>query len=375
MATSFIRKILTAVDYYTGRYECSVAEGALADECFAIRERVFGAELKRKKTGAPSPGEKDEYDAASVQIACMDVRKGISVGSVRVTPITAFSDHPAYVAEYGLKHIPSDLRARTCVVTRLAVLKEHRRSPAAVLLAMKAYKHVVMRMNMALSIMVCEPNLYPMYRRLGYRPLDRIINSELGGYRLPLVIVLHDYAHLKAVGSPFLKIAAANRFPVVAEGLAWLASFTKDHPCVDTGYRLLSDEDAADLQSVLVDRLSRKGRAELIKNAVTMTCEVGDKIIARGDGGKNLGFVVKGALEVRRGGDLMAVLGQGEVFGEIAFLLDVPRTADVIAAVPKTEVTLVSLSAIARLSRAEDRAQIWQNLARLLARRLAGPQT
>lgn len=93
-------------------------------------------------------------------------------------------------------------------------------------------------------------------------------------------------------------------------------------------------------------------------------------MLARGDGGRNLGFVVEGALEVRVDGAVVSTLGAGDVFGELAFILGAARTADVVAAVPGTRVVLVSLSAVERLDQA-DHTRVWRNLSELLARRLA----
>jgi CRP-like cAMP-binding protein len=59
----------------------------------------------------------------------------------------------------------------------------------------------------------------------------------------------------------------------------------------------------------------------------------GEPIIRRGEEG-GLGFylVLEGRTEVRAGDEVLAQLGPGEYFGEMALLLDdTPRTADVVA--------------------------------------------
>jgi hypothetical protein len=72
------------------------------------------------------------------------------------------------------------------------------------------------------------------------------------------------------------------------------------------------------------------------------SAQPGEVIIRQGDVGHRFYIVRSGRLEVARDGGALARLGPGEAFGEIALLLDVPRTATVTAEVP-TE--LLSLDA------------------------------
>ena len=70
-------------------------------------------------------------------------------------------------------------------------------------------------------------------------------------------------------------------------------------------------------------------------------CSAGDQVIKKGGTARNLFVVLEGHLEVRDGDKLLSVFSPGDVFGEMAFLLDRPRTADVYAA---TDGRVLSLS-------------------------------
>jgi len=370
-----LSKLRTYWDYLTDRYACELVSGADAEQAFAIRQDVFGEELKRAQRGELSVGAQDDFDAHSLQLLCRDTKNGKAIGCLRVTGMSFFNGHPEYEKEYHLHAFPAELQPQVVVATRLAVLREYRQSPAALLLAVKSFEVALTRLGSLLSVIVCEPNLFPMYRRLGYRPLDRIFLSPWGGYRLPLFLVLHDLTHLKACHSPFLPVTKRHVTTIPPQGLAWLADLKTKKPLIDPCFTLIGENETTHYGSILTEGLSHDGLTQLLKNAVTVSCEVGDAIIAQGDGGRNVGFVQSGLLEVRVKGETVALLGPGEVFGEIAFILGTPRSADVIAAAPNTEVVLISLSAVNRLQATSDRTQIWRNLAALLARRVITKNT
>ena len=72
----------------------------------------------------------------------------------------------------------------------------------------------------------------------------------------------------------------------------------------------------------------------LLARLVPLDAAAGDTIIRQGDSGERFYVVRSGAVSVERDGERLALLEQGEAFGEIALLLDVPRTASVTALEP-----------------------------------------
>ena len=69
----------------------------------------------------------------------------------------------------------------------------------------------------------------------------------------------------------------------------------------------------------------------LARELAPVDVSAGSTIIREGEPGDLFYVIASGELEVLSGRERLRVLGRGEGFGELALLLDVPRTADVVA--------------------------------------------
>ena len=103
------------------------------------------------------------------------------------------------------------------------------------------------------------------------------------------------------------------------------------------------------------------------------TCARGDRVIKKDNVAQNMFVVLKGIAEVRDGEDVLAVLTAGEMLGEIAFFLGLPRTRDVYAASDDVEILSLSDSNLKKLIQAhsETAAILLKNITKLLCHRLA----
>ena len=78
-------------------------------------------------------------------------------------------------------------------------------------------------------------------------------------------------------------------------------------------------------------------------------CAAGDRVLKKGGVARNIFVVLDGTLEARDGEQVVGVIRTGEVFGEMAFLLERPRTHDVYAASDSVRVLSLSESTIRKM--------------------------
>lgn len=103
--------------------------------------------------------------------------------------------------------------------------------------------------------------------------------------------------------------------------------------------------------------------------------EPGDALVRQGDLGETMYVIIDGDLEVRRGPEhqktLLAKLGVGDIFGEIALVSRSRRTADVIAASP-TRVLALDWNTLLNLQRFAPflSSRLFLNLSRIMGERM-----
>jgi hypothetical protein len=212
-----------------------------------------------------------------------------------------------------------------------------------------------------------------MYLRLGQRTYaPHNINSPSAGYLVPLLTFLPDAEALRGMGVG----TAPDALPSCVEAvLARSGTVQAEVLSAPDEYwaeirRTLDDLDAQRLS--VFDGFDDDEVKRCIARSTILECEAGDRVLKRGGTARNVFVVLDGTLEVRDGDTIVNVLTAGDVFGEMAFLLEQPRSFDVDAATSGTRVLSLSEGAL-RTMIAEDAAlaaKLLLNVSKLLCVKL-----
>ncbi|MCB1200980.1 MAG: GNAT family N-acetyltransferase [Leptospiraceae bacterium] len=266
------------------------------------------------------------------------------------------------------------------VISRFLIREDYRaRSKAAWKLIQECY-HQCDRNLVPLVFIDCSPHLVKFYEALGFRRYTDNFTDEVLGYKVPMVIILPDVEYLRKVGSPLYIFARKRRdardveewyhatFPDIGDAILAQKVGTE---------RLLSSiaSHQASLP-ITFNQLSQK-----LKTSCVIKSRKNDIVIRQGEMGNEMYLVLSGAVEVifyrsENNPQSLGILGPGDVFGELGFLVRSPRTST-IRALEDTELLMIAADKVEQLvdQYPKETAQLFLELIRLMARRFVDRYT
>ncbi|MEY8247365.1 MAG: cyclic nucleotide-binding domain-containing protein [Bermanella sp.] len=115
---------------------------------------------------------------------------------------------------------------------------------------------------------------------------------------------------------------------------------------------------------------------QLVNDMAMRHYQGGEAIFRLGDVGIGTGLIISGSVNIRVGDKTLANMVEGDFFGEVALVIEAPRTATAVAEGDTQIVFFLRPQLEALLSRAPRQgAKIMQNLARVMANRLGFTNT
>ena len=301
----------------------------------------------------------------------------ILVGTLR---ISWGADGPLaskFYANYDLSRFSSLVSEKQIIVfDRFAVKPEYRGTqvPFQLLAAISFFS---LENHVQLAFCDCKPHLLNLYLGLGFRTYTNSYDSGGAGILVPLIFVCEDLNHLHKVGSPLLAFEQGYTFesdipakiePLIAKGKPGLES-AKEEKIAEwvQAYDLLSQKGTA--QVAMFQDMSEAEVTKILTSSHIIDCKTGDHIIVSGRNSRSVFVILSGSVEIRSGDQITSVRTEGDVVGEIGFLLKGRRIADVVAATDDVRVLSLREKTIRQLQETEPAlaAQLMHNLARIVA--------
>jgi hypothetical protein len=347
------------------------------EELFRFRYAVYVQEMGRYRRTADHEGRRliEPEDAHSFLYGARE-DDGRVVGTSRLT-FGADGFSARQIDQYSLGPFLSEVPARLMAIgERLMVTPSLRGSTVTSMLRELARKDVEAG-GVRLVFGNCEPHLLSMNLATGGRTYaEHNINSEEAGYLIPLVFLDGDRDALATAIGGLLDGDGHPCLPRCVE-----AALT-GNDAVHSASLMAPGEYWAHVQDAL-ERLDQQElhafagldpaeRRECISRSNIIECAPGDRVLKEGGSSHNLFLLLEGTLEVRHDGRLVNVLGPGDVFGEIAFLLELPRQSDVYAVTPGVRILSLSDGTLRKLMAEEPAlaAKLLFNISRMLCGRL-----
>ena len=361
--SSLIEKLSVHWDLWIGQYRAF----------FPIREEDLKAcaRLMEGMTDRASDRSAPERTAGLPMrlAACRDSQNGEIVACLHLVDALQLKTDPEKAGRYHLHLFDEEGLESIAALSDLVIRTDYLKTQAPAILMSHCFIEILKAGGQAI-LMLCDPGHFSIYKRLGMRPVGPLQKMPGGDTHIPMIFI-PDQDYLSIIHSPVLPMLRGLDFNAYLPLCQWYYQLLRENSELQIGSAFYPDSvEDMDGQLAITEDLSRKGRETLLRNAMVIKCREGEILIKENDGGKAFGFVREGLVNVVIGSKTVVLLGKGDIFGEIAFILNSKRTAQVIAASPDTEVVLFNESAIKRLDDEKDRTAIWRNLARVLAQRV-----
>lgn len=343
-----------------------------------LRYDVYVRELGRRPAGCDDGLEQqsEPEDASSLLYGAFDGAQ--AVASLRMTPIDGLPESSRWREVFGTADFPVP-ESQQAMISRMVVHPEHRASLLAPKLLAAAYDRFRSDGG-ELVFLRCTANLVPLYEVMGCRRYRAGQVDPDAGFRVPMVMIAGDWTYFAQVKSPLLENVQQHAPNVVLGD--WFEGRYPEH-ARPASVRVLGKEEfllsfAARLNDPsipLLDDLDGDEKEHLFLAAGHRDVAAGELVLRKGDTGNEMFLILDGAVEVtespRGQRRVLTTLGAGQLFGEAAFLMDTPRTADV-TAIADSQLVVLDVAGFERLGEAHPRVamKVLRNLSRALCLRL-----
>jgi Cyclic nucleotide-binding domain/Acetyltransferase (GNAT) domain len=353
---------------------------------FSFRYSVYGAELGRKLGHADHGRERvhdEEDDQPYTTLLYTDDGAGRLTGTIRIRrwepgQVPA-KDWETFSMERfaGLRDMP------TAEIGRLMIEPGHRGQLGLVSMACSVYQLYAGELAADVGFINCATGLVRHYRLLGFRTYAGRMVPTADGIEVPLVLIPSDRAFLEQAGSfvaPFADLfyGPGRRAPVDIS--PWAQVLDADSAPVRFDQAAVWERverlrQAADDHPSMLEALSEDTVRKLSDHGFLMDVPAGHLLTEKGLTQREIFVILDGAFEVHDGDRRIAVLGQGDVIGEVGFFGTSGRRMASVTAASDGQVLVLRRRFVDELMRNDPAcaAEVLFGLARVLADRQYTP--
>jgi hypothetical protein len=255
------------------------------------------------------------------------------------------------IDEYGLASFLAELPAEHVALGERVMVRPDLRGTGLVEEVLQCRDETGLAHDVRIQFSACEPHLLSLYLGRGRRTYSATnINTPEAGYLIPLVDFPQGPDVLRGVGVG----VADGEMPACVEQIldghggavmSPLMTSADDYALhLRAAMHEIEAQDISAFHGFTDDEVERcLGHSNVIE------CASGDRVLKKGGVARNIFVVLDGTLEARDGEQVVGVIRSGEVFGEMAFLLERPRTLDVYAVSDSVRVLSLSESTIRKM--------------------------
>jgi hypothetical protein len=297
----------------------------------------------------------DRLDQSAMQIYVADANKREIAAAVRLN--TGLTDPSLAHLTQGFG-VFREFGVESLSLSGQLIISPKWASSMAASLALCAVYKLARQHGSRFDFSQCSPSLVPLYQRLGYRRFrENFVDEELG-YQVPMVLLTEDFSHLTRVNSPLVKIARNMTNPVITGN--WFARNFPDYALAPVPAAMADEEFwhflARKLNQPptagvpLLEGLDYAEAMAFIRAGSVLNCRQDVPILKAGQFGREMFVILSGEVRVLAGPEKSEVarLKRGDIFGELAYLSEAPRTADVVTT-DETELLVLNQEIVQRI--------------------------
>jgi hypothetical protein len=278
------------------------------------------------------------------------------------------------VEEYGLGAFLAELPPENVGLGERVMVTSALRGTGLVEDLLQCREEVALSHDVRIQFSACEPHLLSLYLGQGRRTYStKNINTPEAGYLIPLVAFPQGPEALRGVGAQTAPDGLPDCVEQILTGgggavMSPLMTGVDDYALhLRSAMHEIEAQDISAFHGFTDDEVER-----CLARSNVIECAAGDRVLKKGGAARNIFVVLEGTLEARDDKQVVGVIRTGEVFGEMAFLLERPRTLDVYAASDSVRVLSLSESTIRKMV-SEDpgvAAKLLFNISRMLCVRI-----